>query len=72
MGYFAPTGTRRALIDKLAAALGKAVNGPDYIEKAKARGIEPIFKGSDEFGELVKSDVARYMRAVSAAGVRMQ
>ncbi len=71
MGYLAPAGTPKPVVDKLADALAKAVKSTEYIEKLKAFGVEPIFRGPEEFSEIMKSDLARYARAVKVAGAKM-
>ena len=72
MGYFAPAGTPRPVVDKLAAALAKAVKSTEYIDRLKTYGLEPVFRGPEEFGEVVKSDLARYTRAAKTAGAKME
>ncbi len=73
-GLFAPKGTPKPIIDKLADALDKALDdeatrkrllvlGCDIPDKAK-RGPEP-------FRALVKSEIARWKPIIEAAGVKM-
>lgn len=72
MGYFVLAGTPRPVVDKLAATIAKAVTSTEFAERAKAYGFVPVFRGPEEFAEMVKSDVARYARAASTAGVKLK
>ena len=72
MGYFLLAGTPRPVVEKLAATIAKAVISAEFAERAKAYGFIPLFRGPEEFAEMIKSDVARFTRAASTAGVKVQ
>ena len=71
-GVFAPAKTPRAIIDILQREVAKAVNSPDFADRMRTQGDEPIGGTPDEFAALVKADVARFGRIVEIAGIPKQ
>jgi tripartite-type tricarboxylate transporter receptor subunit TctC len=65
----APAGTPRPIVDRLAAAMRKAVAAPAIRERFVASGIDPKSNTPEEFAAMVKSEVARYRELAKAAGV---
>jgi tripartite-type tricarboxylate transporter receptor subunit TctC len=53
---FAPAGTPRAVIDRLNAELGKAMNDPDVAAKLSAQTLEPAHRPPEELDRRLKSD----------------
>ena len=69
IGLFAPAGTPKAVIDRLSAALAKAVALPDTISRLAAAGLEPITNNTPEFlVQTVTADKARFARIVRISG----
>ena len=68
-GLMAPAGTPRPIVDRLAAAMKKAVAAPAIRERFVAAGIDPKSNTPDEFAAMVKSEVSRYRELAKAAGV---
>ena len=69
IGIFAPARTPRAIIDKLSAALAKAVALPDTVTRFAAAGLEPIANNSPErLIAIVTADRAKYARIVRVSG----
>lgn len=71
MGFFAPTGTPRPLIDKLAAVVQRAVQNPEVIQRIEAIGLEPASSTPEQLAELVRADIARYATAVKISGAKV-
>lgn len=69
VGYLAPAGTPRSVVDKLSAALAEAVKNPAYVEKMKGFAIEATYQGPDALGELVRSDFDMFKRAAKSIGL---
>jgi tripartite-type tricarboxylate transporter receptor subunit TctC len=71
-GVFAPARTPRAIVERLAVEVGKAVQSPDVADRMRAQGNEPVGGTPDAFSALVKADVARFARIVEIAGISKQ
>jgi tripartite-type tricarboxylate transporter receptor subunit TctC len=69
LGLFAPTGTPRTIVDRLAAESLRILRAPDVIQRFHAQGAEPSPLGTDEFGAFVKSEVAKWGKVVAATGM---
>jgi tripartite-type tricarboxylate transporter receptor subunit TctC len=69
-GLMAPAGTPRPIVERLAAAMKKAVTAPAIRERFVASGIDPKSNTPDEFAAMVKSEVSRYRELAKAAGVQ--
>ena len=69
-GVHAPAGTPPAILDKMAAAVDKAMKDPATIERLKAVGIEPIGGTRASFGKFVDEERARLGAVVKATGMR--
>lgn len=69
IGIFAPAGTPRSVIDKLSAAMSRAVALPDTVNRLAAVGLEPITNTTPEFlTQTVHSDKAKFARIVRISG----
>ena len=68
-GLMAPAGTPRPIVERLAAAMKKAVAVPAIRERFVASGIDPKSNTPDEFAAMVKAEVSRYRELAKAAGV---
>lgn len=68
-GLMAPAGTPRPVVERLAAAMKKAVAAPTIRERFVSSGIDPRSNTPEEFAAMVKSEVARYRELAKAAGV---
>ncbi|AMN43548.1 Bug family tripartite tricarboxylate transporter substrate binding protein [Rhodoplanes sp. Z2-YC6860] len=67
-----PTGTPKPIVDRLFAALQKAMASPDVIEKLSAAGIEPtISKSPEEFGAFIKSQAEVREKVIKAVGIKI-
>ena len=67
-----PAGTPRPIIDRLFAALGKAMAAPDLREKLAASGIEPTMSKSPEaFTAFLKAQAAIREPIIRAVGLKL-
>jgi tripartite-type tricarboxylate transporter receptor subunit TctC len=72
---FAPRGTPAPVVEKLAGALGAALDDPATrrrIEELGAIPAAPEQRGPEALGALVRSEVARWAEVVRAAGIEAQ
>jgi tripartite-type tricarboxylate transporter receptor subunit TctC len=67
----APAGTPKEIIQKLHAAVAKALNQPDLKARFTERGIDLVTSASpDELGLLIKSEVSRLQKLAKSAGIK--
>lgn len=71
-GIFAPARTPRAIVDRIARDVTKAIQSPDVADRMRAQGNEPVGGTPDELAALVRADVARFARIVEIAGIPKQ
>ena len=69
-GFLAPTGTPRAIIDRLAQEVAKVVREPATAERLRKIGVEPLGNTPAEFAALVQREAPIWADAVKAAGIR--
>jgi tripartite-type tricarboxylate transporter receptor subunit TctC len=67
-GMFAPAGTPKALVDKYAAAINKAVLSPDVSAKLANLNMEAVGSTPEEFAAIVKRDWDKWGAVVKASG----
>ena len=68
-GLFAPTGTPRAIIDRLAQAANEAVKSEDFIKAMEANGII-VFGGTpEETATYVRGEIDKWAKVVVATGM---
>jgi tripartite-type tricarboxylate transporter receptor subunit TctC len=72
VGLFAPAGTPREIVDKLAQAMERALREPSVVEMLRQQGAEPQFMGADAFARYVDSEIARWGSVVRAAGIKLE
>lgn len=66
LGMFAPTGTPRAIVDKLSAEVTRIVRLPEVRERLNAQGAEPAPLAAEECAMFVKSEIEKWARVVAA------
>jgi tripartite-type tricarboxylate transporter receptor subunit TctC len=69
-GVHAPAGTPTAILDKLAAAVDKAMKDPATITRLQGMGIEPIGGDRASFTKFVDEERARLGAVVKATGMK--
>lgn len=69
-GFFAPAGTPRDIVARLHSEVTRIVRLPDVTERLSAQGVEPVANTPEQFGDFIKSEVARWARVVKAARVK--
>ncbi len=71
VGLFAPTGTPREAIDKLAQAMDRALRDKTVAGTLRAQGAEPQFLPPEAFGRYVDAEIARWGAVVRTAGIKL-
>ena len=69
-GIHAPKGTPAAILDKLAAAVDKAMHEPATVEKLKGLGIEPMGGTRADFVKFTDAERKRLGEIIKAANMR--
>lgn len=71
-GILAPTGTPRAIIDRIHAVLSKPLNDPETRKQLEKQGFEVAGEGPAEFAAFIKSETERWAKVAKAAGIPKQ
>ena len=71
VGLFAPAGTAREVVDKLAQALDRVLREKSVVDLLRQQGAEPHFMDSNEFTRYVDSEITRWGGIVRAAGIKL-
>jgi tripartite-type tricarboxylate transporter receptor subunit TctC len=66
----APAGTPREIIATLADASMKAARSPELKPRLIEQGAEPIGSTPEEFGKLLREEIAKYAEAVKLSGAK--
>ncbi|MBI3374613.1 MAG: tripartite tricarboxylate transporter substrate binding protein [Betaproteobacteria bacterium] len=69
-GVLAPAATPREIVNLLAAAIVNATRAPDIRTRLVEQGAEPVGNTPDEFGKLLREEVARWAEVIGAAKIR--
>jgi tripartite-type tricarboxylate transporter receptor subunit TctC len=69
LGLFAPAGTPRPIVDRLASEALRIVRQPDIVSRFKAQASEPSPLGTDEFAAFVRKEVEKWGKVVAATGM---
>lgn len=72
VGLFAPAGTPREIVDKVAQALERALRDKSVVDLLREQGAEPQFMGADAFARYVESEIARWGSVVRTAGIKLE
>jgi tripartite-type tricarboxylate transporter receptor subunit TctC len=69
-GLFAPAGTPRDIIDRMAREMAIFARRPEVAERIRALGAEPITNTPEEFAAMVREEIAKWGAVVRASGAR--
>ena len=70
-GFFAPAGTPNDRVEYLADALVRAIRSPEVTAKIREAGSEAVGNTPAQFGEVLRTDMARWSQAVRIAGLKL-
>src|SRR5213593_10565 len=71
-GYVAPAGTPRAIVMKLNEEINRAMKLPDVSDKLVTAGLIVVAESPEYFGEIIRSDYAKYGKLVRDIGFQPQ
>jgi tripartite-type tricarboxylate transporter receptor subunit TctC len=72
LGLFAPAGTPRAIVERLAGEATRIVRQPDVVARFHAQASEPSPLGTDDFAAFVKKEVEKWAGVVAATGMKAE
>ncbi|MBL0422427.1 tripartite tricarboxylate transporter substrate binding protein [Ramlibacter sp. AW1] len=70
VGILAPAGVPPNVVDKLASAIKKAVDSPEFIAQFKNTSISVTYGGPSEYAENLRASLKKYERAVKLANIK--
>ena len=70
-GVIAPAGVPRPIIDKLNAAINRAIDSQVFKDRFALIGDEPAGGSPEEFADLIKNDSAKWAEVVKRSGARL-
>jgi Uncharacterized protein conserved in bacteria len=70
-GVLAPAGTPKEIVTRLNREVVKIVRSPEVTKRFLSEGSEPIGSTPEEFARYIKSEIAKWAKAVEASGARL-
>ena len=70
MGVFVPAKTPPAVIERLAAEIGKVVREPAVRDKMLSQGVEPVGDTTPEFAAFLKSEFDTYSKIARERNIK--
>lgn len=71
VGWLAPAGTPKPVVEKLSGAVGAIVRRQDVRDRFLQLGIEPVGSTSAEFTVFLRDEVAKWAKVIREANVRI-
>lgn len=71
VGIVVPTGTPRPIVDKMYGEVARIMKAPDVVEKVVQQGFDVSVSTPEEFGKRIKTEIARFGKAVKESGARV-
>ena len=69
VGFFAPGGTPRDILNKISSETVRALRMPEIVERLASGGLEAAGTTPDEFAARYRADIARYAKIVRDANI---
>jgi tripartite-type tricarboxylate transporter receptor subunit TctC len=69
-GIVAPTGTPRDIVERWRNDIAKMVATPDVKQRLEALGFAPVANTPEEFGDRLKTEMARWGKVVRDANIK--
>ena len=71
-GLLAPAGTPKAVVAQLSAESARILKLPDMSKRISELGAEPVGSTPEQFGELIKTEIAKWAKVIKDANVELQ
>src|SRR5688572_28288753 len=69
-GVIGPTGIPRPIVEKLNAAINRAITSPAFMERFALIGDEPAGGSPEDFGETIRKDSAKWREVIARSGAK--
>ena len=69
-GFLGPKGTPVYVVNKINAEMKRAVADPALIKHLESIGMVPTWTSPKEMGEMIRTELARWQKVVSEAGIK--
>ena len=69
LGLMAPTGTPRAIVERLNSEVNRVLERPATRERQAAAGAQPLPMGADAFGDFLRADITRQAEWIRMARI---
>jgi tripartite-type tricarboxylate transporter receptor subunit TctC len=70
-GVYAPAKTPAAIVQRLNSEIAKIIGSPSAKESLVGQGIDPVHGSPEDLAALMKSEIARWAKAVEISGARL-
>jgi tripartite-type tricarboxylate transporter receptor subunit TctC len=71
LGLMAPAGTPKAAVERLNAEIRKIVNSPEAKDAWAKQGAAPLSMSTEEFGQYLREDIAKWANIVKISGAKV-
>ena len=71
-GLFAPAGTPTAIIERLSREIAAALNDPEVKARLTTLGVDAGYMSPTQFGDLIKSDLAKWPKLTRELGIKAE
>jgi len=71
-GVFAPAGTTKEIVERLNAAINRAMTRPEMKEKLASQGADALTGSPSDLAALVQRELAKFAAIIKAAGVKIE
>src|SRR4051812_27593076 len=69
-GILAPARTPEPIIKRMNAELGTALKAPDVVEKLSTQAVEPHHTSAEQFGTLIRTELAKWEKVIRTSGAK--
>ena len=71
-GLLAPAGTPKAIVDRVQQGVATILKNPDVLMRLAADGTDPVGSTPVQFAAHMKSERAKWVKAIKDAGITIQ
>jgi tripartite-type tricarboxylate transporter receptor subunit TctC len=71
-GIVAPSGVPRDILAKLNRDIVTAMRSPDIVKRLAVEGSEVVASTPEEYDAVIRRDIAKWAKIISAAGITVQ
>jgi tripartite-type tricarboxylate transporter receptor subunit TctC len=69
-GFAAPSGTPRDVQMKIEADIRRVMSQPELVNRLNGAGLDPFQKTPEQMTAILRSDIAKFQRAIEVAGIK--